>query len=109
MHTKNEKINMHLILVPLLVEGARGRRVTASRNLAGVLPHLSKPVHLADRAQHLLRLRLVLILPTPGLQNRRLQSAGEGEGHVPGRVRHVLGHGLDVLRRLPPTARQTGT
>ena len=40
------RVCTHLVLVPLLVEGARGRRVTAGRNLASVLAHLRKPVHL---------------------------------------------------------------
>ena len=40
------RVSTHLVLVPLLVEGARGRRVTAGRNLASVLAHLRKPVHL---------------------------------------------------------------
>ena len=31
---------------------------------------------------------------------RRLQSAGEREGDIPGRVRHVLGHRLNVQRRV---------
>ena len=91
---------VYLVLVSLLVEGPRRRGMATGRKLAGVLPHLREAVHLADRAQQLLGLLLVLLLPAPCLQDRRLQSAGEREGDIPGRVRHVLGHGLDVLRRL---------
>ena len=58
---------VYLVLVSLLVEGPRRRGMATGRKLAGVLAHLREAVHLADRAQHLLRLRLVRILPTPGL------------------------------------------
>ena len=92
--------SVYLVLVSLLVEGPRRRRMATGRKLAGVLAHLREAVHLADRAQHLLGLLLVLLLPAPCLQDRRLQSAGEREGDIPGRVRHVLGHRLNVQRRV---------
>merc|ERR1719305_1928742 len=88
------------VLVPLLVQRPGGRGMTALSDLARVLSHLRKTVHLADRAQLILGLGHVLRLSAPGFQHRGLQRANEREGHVPGRVRHVLGHGLDVLRRL---------
>ena len=43
---RHQKHHLRLVLVALLVEGARDRRVAASRNFASVLAHLREPIHL---------------------------------------------------------------
>mmetsp|Transcript_21298 Transcript_21298/g.59049 ORF Transcript_21298/g.59049 Transcript_21298/m.59049 type:complete len:391 (-) Transcript_21298:77-1249(-) len=73
---------MHLVGVALLVHGLG----SLSRALAGgvVLAPLGIAVGLSAGQQSLLGSLHVLLLALPGLQHGVLQSAGVGEGHVPG-------------------------
>lgn len=81
----------NLVHVVLLVGGLRlGVRDIASNELA----ELRHAVLLAAAGEDGLRLILLRVVTSPGLENGVLESAGIGEGHVPGVG--LLVHGVEV-------------